>query len=310
MPQQRFGKNAQRSRERSGGARASRNSSLGCDAHEDRHPQGAPRGRAPGGGLAGHGQALQGPGAGAGGRGRGRRWGRRSPTRPSPTPGPTMADDPAAVWDSEIVLKVQRPDRGGDGAAASRASCWSACSTPTTTASRSRPTPRPGCRRFAMELLPRTTRGRRRWTCSPARPTSPATGPWSTPWRAYSRVLPMMMTAAGTVTPAKVFVVGAGVAGLQAIATARRMGAVVTATDVRPGGEGGDREPGRQVRGLHPRGRGHQGRLRAAADGRGAGRAGEDGGRAPQGPGHRRHHRRRSRAARRRGSSPPRWCGR
>jgi H+-translocating NAD(P) transhydrogenase subunit alpha len=44
----------------------------------------------------------------------------------------------------------------------------------------------------------------------------------------------MMMTAAGTVTPAKVFVVGAGVAGLQAIATARRMGAVVTATDVRP----------------------------------------------------------------------------
>jgi H+-translocating NAD(P) transhydrogenase subunit alpha len=50
----------------------------------------------------------------------------------------------------------------------------------------------------------------------------------------YSRVLPMMMTAAGTVTPAKVFIVGAGVAGLQAIATARRMGAVVTATDVRP----------------------------------------------------------------------------
>ena len=46
--------------------------------------------------------------------------------------------------------------------------------------------------------------------------------------------MPMMMTAAGTVTPAKVFIVGAGVAGLQAIATARRMGAVVTATDVRP----------------------------------------------------------------------------
>jgi NAD(P) transhydrogenase subunit alpha len=44
----------------------------------------------------------------------------------------------------------------------------------------------------------------------------------------------MMMTAAGTVAPAKVFVMGAGVAGLQAIATARRLGAVVTATDVRP----------------------------------------------------------------------------
>lgn len=50
----------------------------------------------------------------------------------------------------------------------------------------------------------------------------------------YGRALPMMMTAAGTVPAAKIFVMGAGVAGLQAIATARRMGAVVTATDVRP----------------------------------------------------------------------------
>lgn len=50
----------------------------------------------------------------------------------------------------------------------------------------------------------------------------------------YDRALPMMMTAAGTVPAAKLFVMGAGVAGLQAIATARRLGAVVTATDVRP----------------------------------------------------------------------------
>src|SRR5690606_25082277 len=50
----------------------------------------------------------------------------------------------------------------------------------------------------------------------------------------YERALPMMMTAAGTVPAAKIFVMGAGVAGLQAIATARRLGAVVTATDVRP----------------------------------------------------------------------------
>lgn len=51
---------------------------------------------------------------------------------------------------------------------------------------------------------------------------------------AYDRAMPMMMTAAGTVPAARVFVMGAGVAGLQAIATARRLGAVVTATDVRP----------------------------------------------------------------------------
>src|SRR3979411_2404127 len=50
----------------------------------------------------------------------------------------------------------------------------------------------------------------------------------------YGRALPMMMTAAGTIPAAKVFVMGAGVAGLQAIATARRLGAIVTATDVRP----------------------------------------------------------------------------
>ena len=48
------------------------------------------------------------------------------------------------------------------------------------------------------------------------------------------KMFPMLMTAAGTLTPAKVFVLGAGVAGLQAIATARRLGAVVCAYDVRP----------------------------------------------------------------------------
>ena len=53
----------------------------------------------------------------------------------------------------------------------------------------------------------------------------------------YARAFPQMMTAAGTVAPAKVFVMGVGVAGLQAIATARRLGAIVTATDVRPATE-------------------------------------------------------------------------
>ncbi|MEN9017218.1 MAG: Re/Si-specific NAD(P)(+) transhydrogenase subunit alpha [Hellea sp.] len=50
----------------------------------------------------------------------------------------------------------------------------------------------------------------------------------------YGRAMPMMMTAAGTIAPAKCFIMGVGVAGLQAIATARRLGAVTTATDVRP----------------------------------------------------------------------------
>ena len=50
----------------------------------------------------------------------------------------------------------------------------------------------------------------------------------------YKKAIPMMMTAAGTIAPAKIFIMGVGVAGLQAIATARRLGGIVTATDVRP----------------------------------------------------------------------------
>ncbi len=64
----------------------------------------------------------------------------------------------------------------------------------------------------------------------------------------FSRAMPMMMTAAGTVPAARVFVMGAGVAGLQAIATARRMGAVITATDVRPAAKEQVEVARRQVR--------------------------------------------------------------
>jgi len=86
---------------------------------------------------------------------------------------------------------------------------------------------------FAMELLPRITRAQGMDVLSSQANLAG--------YRAvidaaaeYGRALPMMMTAAGTVPATKVFVMGAGVAGLQAIATARRLGAVVTATDVRP----------------------------------------------------------------------------
>ena len=86
---------------------------------------------------------------------------------------------------------------------------------------------------FAMELLPRITRAQVMDVLSSQanlagyQAVIDAAAP-------YGRALPMMMTAAGTVPAARVFVMGAGVAGLQAIATARRLGAVVSATDVRP----------------------------------------------------------------------------
>jgi len=86
---------------------------------------------------------------------------------------------------------------------------------------------------FAMEFVPRITRAQAMDALSSQ---ANLAGYRSVIEAAevYGRAMPMMMTAAGTVAAAKVFVMGAGVAGLQAIATARRLGAVVTATDVRP----------------------------------------------------------------------------
>jgi NAD(P) transhydrogenase subunit alpha len=90
-----------------------------------------------------------------------------------------------------------------------------------------------GATAFAMEFVPRITRAQVMDALSSQANLAGYRAVIEAA-EAYGRVLPMMMTAAGTVAPAKVFVMGAGVAGLQAIATARRLGAVVTATDVRP----------------------------------------------------------------------------
>ena len=90
-----------------------------------------------------------------------------------------------------------------------------------------------GATAFAMEFVPRITRAQVMDALSSQANLAGYRAVIEAA-EVYGRVLPMMMTAAGTVAPAKVFVMGAGVAGLQAIATARRLGAVVTATDVRP----------------------------------------------------------------------------
>jgi NAD(P) transhydrogenase subunit alpha len=145
--------------------------------------------------------------------------------------GATVANG-TAIKDADIVLKVRRPNKselggyksgalvigildpyGNDTALAELAAAKVAA--------------------FSMELLPRITRAQSMDVLSSQanlagyRAVIDASAE-------FGRALPMMMTAAGTVPAARVFVMGAGVAGLQAIATARRMGAVVTATDVRP----------------------------------------------------------------------------
>jgi NAD(P) transhydrogenase subunit alpha len=137
-----------------------------------------------------------------------------------------------AVRDADVVLKVRRPGKA-ELAAYRRGALVIAMMDPFGNESAVKEMAAAGVTAFAMELMPRITR---------AQPMDVLSSQANLAgYRAvidaaaeYGRAFPMMMTAAGTVPPAKVFVMGAGVAGLQAIATARRLGAVVTATDVRP----------------------------------------------------------------------------
>src|ERR1700716_266122 len=139
---------------------------------------------------------------------------------------------PDAMKDADIVLKVRRPSEaelsgyrpgalviaimdpfGNDAALAAMAKA--------------------GVTAFAMELMPRITRAQSMDVLS-SQANLAGYRAVIEGAEAFGRAFPMMMTAAGTIPAAKVFVMGVGVAGLQAIATARRLGAVVTATDVRP----------------------------------------------------------------------------
>jgi proton-translocating NAD(P)+ transhydrogenase subunit alpha len=147
--------------------------------------------------------------------------------------GATVAASAAdAVKDADVVLKVRRP-------AASELSDYKhgalviAIMDPFGHDAELAAMAQAGVSAFAMELMPRITRAQSMDVLSSQANLAG--------YRAvidgaaeYERALPMMMTAAGTVPAARIFIMGAGVAGLQAIATARRLGAVVTATDVRP----------------------------------------------------------------------------
>jgi NAD(P) transhydrogenase subunit alpha len=144
--------------------------------------------------------------------------------------GATVAAD--AVSGADIVLKVRRP-QAAELTRYKRGAIVIGIMDPYGHDEALRAMADAGVTAFAMELLPRITRAQVMDVLSSQANLAG--------YRAvidaaaeYGRALPMMMTAAGTVPATKVFVMGAGVAGLQAIATARRLGAVVTATDVRP----------------------------------------------------------------------------
>jgi NAD(P) transhydrogenase subunit alpha len=145
--------------------------------------------------------------------------------------GATLGDE-AAAFAADLLLKVQRPT-DAEMAMLHQGQVLIGSLDPYTSREQVEAYAQAGVTAFAMELLPRTTRAQAMDVLS-SQANLAGYRAVIEAMAAYSRVLPMMMTAAGTVTPAKIFIVGAGVAGLQAIATARRMGAVVTATDVRP----------------------------------------------------------------------------
>jgi len=137
-----------------------------------------------------------------------------------------------AVKDADIVIKVKRPE-AAELANYRRGALVIAIMDPYGNEAALKTLAGAGIAAFAMELMPRITRAQVMDVLSSQANLAGYRAVIEAA-EAFGRAFPMMMTAAGTVPAAKVFVMGVGVAGLQAIATARRLGAIVTATDVRP----------------------------------------------------------------------------
>jgi NAD(P) transhydrogenase subunit alpha len=147
-----------------------------------------------------------------------------------------VADAATLLGQADIVLKVGRPlaaSEGSDELAGMKSGAVLVCQLdPYRNKEQVADFARRGFTAFAMELVPRITRAQSMDVLSSQANLAGYKAVIDAAEQ-FGRAFPMMMTAAGTVAPAKVMVMGAGVAGLQAIATARRLGAVVSATDVR-----------------------------------------------------------------------------
>lgn len=138
----------------------------------------------------------------------------------------------AALKDAELILAVRRPDDAALAKIPSGAALIGLLE-PHDGKAFAEACAKGGINALAMEYTPRITRAQ----AMDALSSQSNLAGYRTVIEAasiYGRAFPMMMTAAGTIAAAKAFVMGAGVAGLQAIATARRLGAIVSATDVRP----------------------------------------------------------------------------
>ena len=145
--------------------------------------------------------------------------------------GATVADRAAVIAGADIILGVQGPDPAS--IAGAKPGAWLAAGlNPFGERTRVDAYAAAGIEALAMEFMPRITRAQSMDILSSQSNLSGYKAVLDAAGE-YGRAFPMMMTAAGTVSAARVFIMGVGVAGLQAIATARRLGAQVSATDVR-----------------------------------------------------------------------------
>src|SRR5271170_3910308 len=144
--------------------------------------------------------------------------------------GATVSAD--AVKDADIVIKVKRPEASELGQY-KRGALVIAIMDPYGNDTALKAMADAGISAFAMELMPRISRAQSMDVLSSQANLAGYKAVLDAAVH-FGKAFPMMMTAAGTIAPARVLVMGVGVAGLQAIATAKRMGAIVSATDVRP----------------------------------------------------------------------------
>ena len=162
--------------------------------------------------------------------------GARIPDSAYQAAGASIAPDFAsAVSGADVVLKVQRPTSEEVSSLKGGVKLF-AILAPYTDPETLQALASQGVDSFAMEFMPRITRAQSMDVLSSQSNLAGYKAVIDAA-SAYGKALPMMMTAAGTVAAARIFIMGVGVAGLQAIATARRLGAIVTATDVRPATE-------------------------------------------------------------------------
>ncbi|HEY7977185.1 MAG TPA: Re/Si-specific NAD(P)(+) transhydrogenase subunit alpha [Rhizomicrobium sp.] len=147
--------------------------------------------------------------------------------------GATVSPDRATMLrDADIVLKVRGPEPD-EIQAMKKGAVYASLLAPYSEKDVIAKLASQGVNAFAMEFIPRISRAQSMDVLS-SQANLAGYKAVIDACAQFGRAFPMMMTAAGTIAPARVFIMGVGVAGLQAIATARRLGAIVTATDVRP----------------------------------------------------------------------------